>query len=327
MINYTRKAKQEKGSMLVTGLMALALMVVPMIMIIVSANRLTTASVTANGLAAMQANAAFNRSYDNKATQDNDQLQLFSPASVEAKDASSEIKAQTITAWNATGINGKAGWGDDIRLQFGQTSSNGRPAAGNDIPNLKAPGKANLEPAKSIITGLNSSQPLVMNIINLPGNVTENYLATSANKDNIDPASRADSACVRMTGFNPTNPNASGTSYQYGNGVVYQRSGTTAPWEPSCWVDHKILSLDSRYQPFSPLYNGTPDLGKRNSSGWGGRPGQYNWDHYSTGVETLLGFSMGLPFAGSNSKATIYYPGVATVGQPCDPSIRDKCNQ
>ena len=122
-------------------------------------------------------------------------------------------------------------------------------------------------------------------------------------------------------GANYSRANAqTGAGCRVVGGAMYQTlpnadTGTTAI--PYCWVDHLAMNGD-----FSATTNRYPDK-------WGSNTdAQQQWDHYTSGAETLLRLDMAAPwpFNKSVSSLSFYFPGVATFSQNCAVKT-DKCYQ
>jgi hypothetical protein len=100
-----RGRQEQQGSTLILTLAFLALMIVPMLAILNMTGRMSTASVTANGLASSSANAAATRFIDLPATRDQGQPQLFSN-SPEVTTAAGEVTTATQEAWRMSSAGG-----------------------------------------------------------------------------------------------------------------------------------------------------------------------------------------------------------------------------
>jgi len=291
----------QSGSMLVTGLFALGMLIIPLLIIILSTGRLTTASVTANGLVSIEANAALNRSIDYSATERNAQVQLFSSSSTEAGTASNEVQEATNAAWEVSGVGSKAGWGQDVSLVFSTTKPPSK------VPRLSGPGDVNSTPP---------AISLAMSIINLPGDTSSNYVAAL---NSPFTAIQSGGCSVDWTSSAPQskkNPSGKKSFKQYKGMLTVTDVGSSSGAQPVCWVDQKMLNSDG-----SSVLEVNSDTGEvtnlRQSRGWAADDsGIRSWEHYSSGVETMLGFSISLPLAQNPIK--MYYPGVASFGQPCD---------
>ena len=235
----------QEGSTLILGLGLMVALVIPLVGILTFAARSTTASVTANGLAAISANAAATRAFDPIATNNQSQPQLYQPESDPALRASIEVSQAVQSAWD----NSSAGESTGGTLAMETPSTPGEQGDNN----------------------------LVMGIINLPATPADNYSAVQS----LATASSGSSGCRSSDGY------------------LKDTSGNIL-----CWVDHKATNADD-----------TPAL--RNPTG-GSDSARQQWDHYTSGTETLLKLDMGMPWPFNNTTPIVsYFPGVATFSQGC----------
>lgn len=145
-----RRSQDQQGSTLILTLAFLALMIVPMLAILNMTGRMSTASVTANGLSSSSANAAATRFIDLRATRDQGQVQLFSNNSA-ATTAAVEVQKATQEAWK---MSSAGGTGATLKM---------------------LPAASPSDPGSSSVVG----------VFNLPDAPADNYSATqSANTNN-----------------------------------------------------------------------------------------------------------------------------------------------
>ena len=262
-----RRRNGEQGSALILGLGLMAGLLIPLVGILTFASRSTTASVTANGLATISANAAATRAVDQSASGRQGQIQLFTPGTVQAQDASNDVNAVVSSAWQYSSAGSSTG--GTLSMQTTNSGPSG----------ITTPGGQG-----------DSSSHLVMGIVNLSGSPSDNYAAAQSNELSNGNGCRSSSGYLK----DPIN----------GNTV--------------CWVDHKAVN----YPDWTTSSN-------RNPMGWT-RQGSQQWDHYTSGVETLLKLDMGAPWPFNNTGPIVStFPGVATFSQNCEGAIGAKvyCHQ